>query len=114
MNKFKFGQKVKVLAKMVRYRNHENRKNSYGREFSVKAKYWVKREITKVNGIFLGYRTLYNGYVDEIIDEGLIFISESHFQVALVACSPNKNPVYVPLDSIEEIEILLLEAIVKI
>jgi hypothetical protein len=63
-------------------------------------KLWVETEKT-VKGIFLGTRTLQNGWRQFEEDEGYIFIRDNTFEAALISPGPRLNPVYVPLNSIE-------------
>ncbi len=45
-------------------------------------------------GIFLGFRTISNGYHDEG------YQPKNYFKVALISPGLTKNPIYVPLDAI--------------
>lgn len=65
-------------------------------------KSWEQEESGVTPGIFLGYRTLTNGYRDSYADGGFRFIPKEHFRAALVAFSERYNPVLVPLDHIDE------------
>lgn len=67
-----------------------------GRRF----KHWVLTpQFTR--GIYLGKRTLQNGYIEWQDDEGWLFYSSEFIKVALVSPSEHKNPIYVPL--VEEV-----------
>ena len=53
-----------------------------------------------MQGIFLGTRTLQDGWLDWPCDEGCTFVPTRRYKVALVSPGPNKNPLYVPLTAI--------------
>jgi len=61
----------------------------------------LKRTPKTIKGIYLGTRSLHNGWSEFIEDEGQIFIGVEHFTAALVSPGPNLNPVYVPLDAVK-------------
>ncbi len=65
-------------------------------------KFWDTVEIKVPRyGIFLGYRTLFDGFIERDYDEGDQFTISKHYRVALVCLSERENPVYVPLNSIK-------------
>jgi len=55
-------------------------------------------------GLYLGKRTVYDGYVEHYDDIASEFIRTKHHVVALVSPAPNKNPVYVEFEDITGIE----------
>ena len=65
-------------------------------------KSWEQEESGVTPGIFLGYRTLANGYRGYDSEDGVYFIPKEYFRAALVAFSSRHNPVLVPLDRIDE------------
>lgn len=70
-------------------------------------KRWVNskyRQPVKFNGVFLGYRTLQDGYLESDQHFGNYFVPEKFTQVALVSFSSTQNPVYVSLDRIRIID----------
>lgn len=61
----------------------------------------VARQAT-LEGIYIGKRTLWNGYSRyEGEEEGMAFVPTEHFTAALVVFSEHQNPRYVPIDAIE-------------
>ena len=68
-----------------------------------RTKVWEVEDITfPFYGIFLGYRTIFNGDLDS--DEyGTFFCQTSKIKVALVSPGPRRNVVYVPLEGISEL-----------
>lgn len=68
-------------------------------------KRWHRRSLSKPRqGIYIGSRTLSDGNVryDEYgIGE---FYAEKYYQAGLVVFNARENPVYVPLDAIEEMQ----------
>ena len=92
----KFGQSITIKSKLIRCYEHHNdgyRSKTY--------KCWKPRLLPNIKtGIFLGYRTLSNGYRSYFSDEGYSFAPMEYFKCALVCISPTHNPIYVPLDDI--------------
>lgn len=86
-----FGDHVRVKNELRR--RYEGGKKVW-RPFAFSVQPWV--------GIFLGYRTLYDGRVEWIgEEEGNAFIPTNHYRVALVCRSERHNPVYVALEDVE-------------
>ena len=83
-----FGEKVKITKRFKRVHTKGRRKE------------YLERDCV-TNGVFLGLRTITNGYTDCSYDEGCYWLAEKHIRAALVATSPRQNPIYVPLDAIE-------------
>lgn len=55
-------------------------------------------------GIFIGWRWLSNGEIEAgSYDEGPVYHSKERFKVALVIFNERQNPLYVPLDKLEDI-----------
>lgn len=65
----------------------------------------VKHSPTKfdeqMTGIFLGYRTIFTGSTENV-DGFYYFIQEKSHRTALVAYSSNRNPVYVPVENLQQ------------
>lgn len=99
MNEFEHGQRVCYTQKYVRLT--ERKLHESGR-FTEVHKTW-KPVPEGGTGIFLGMRTLSNGTRDWESDEvGYIFNPKEHFKVALISPSPDRNPIYVPLEDVKE------------
>lgn len=106
--KIPFGKRVTVSAVLKRYwktKTNPKEKPYPGQTSPLRGrpfKYWKSLEM-KISrkGIFLGYRTLSDGYLDYDYEEGNTFIPEKFFKVALVCLSERENPVYVPLKFIK-------------
>jgi len=90
MTKIKLGTKVSVTAKYSRVYEENSRKTYKEKQFFSQ-------------GIFIGYRTLSNGYVHYEYDEGAYWVPQEHFQVGLFVHDLNINPIYIPLTAIKEI-----------
>jgi len=110
--KLKFGQRVTIDQKYSRWwkKRKDPRKLNIlpsGRKYEYK--FW-KADILPINnktgksarrGIFLGYRTLRNGFLDRDYQEGTTFDTHESFKVALVCLSEHENPIYVPLENVK-------------
>lgn len=110
-NELKFGQRVIVDSKYSRWW----KKCEDPRELELlpskrkyEYKYW-KEELLPINnktgksarnGIFLGYRTLRNGFVNRYHD-GTTFDALESIKVALVCLSRTENPIYVPIKNMK-------------
>ena len=99
-NPLKFGQTVHFSEKMRREQTkkrwHSSHKwDQWGRE-------WVAIP-WPASGIFLGYRWLKDGVVDRDWEYGDTFYAYQQRKVALVCPNHRTNPVYLPLNSIKEI-----------
>ncbi len=94
MTNIKWGDNVKVSAKY--------RRQYYPRK-------WVSYDENH-KGIFIGYRTIQDGYVDWDTGEygtresGNYFVPTKYIRCGLVVFSAYTNPVYVPLDKMELIK----------
>jgi len=86
MSDLEFGCKVSISGKYVRISRSRN-KEYVAKEFSAK-------------GIFLGHRTITNGYTVFDNYDGPYWVATSHMRVALVCVSPNENPIYVPIEAV--------------
>ena len=87
-----FGSEVTAYAIYERKAQYVNGANT--------KKYWKARVIEKRKGLYIGYRTLYDGVREWIgSEEGVWFIPDRHFEAALVVFSPRERPVYVPLSA---------------
>ena len=51
-------------------------------------------------GLFIGQRTIKEGWREFDSESGWYFVPKNHIRVALVVYSENENPVYVPLDAV--------------
>lgn len=93
-----FGSTVTATVELMRTERSENRTVN-GKNKLVHIKYWKSLPI-KVTGIFIGFRTLYNGTVMWAEYEGTTFKPESKIRAAIIVPSARRNPVYVLRDSI--------------
>ena len=67
--------------------------------------FWECQVIPGREGIYIGKRTLSNGIrVWEGAMEEFSYSPSIYFGVALVVFSPRENPVYVPLDCLQELD----------
>ncbi len=90
--KLKLGCPVSVTRKLIRRSKTVDRK---------RYKYWKHFEFIKSrSGIFLGNRTLSNGFVDYDSDDGYTFDGKEYIKVALICLSERECPIYVPIDNI--------------
>ncbi len=71
---------------------------------------WMS-EASNINGVFLGVRFLQTGYMEREYGEYGEYMGEEYWvesgeriPTALIAESPHKNPVYVPLDCVRLIK----------
>jgi len=87
MSKIKFGDQVLITKK---YRRHK--KEGLIKEYLP--------ENFKSDGIFLGLRTITNGYSECWGNEPCYWMATESFRVGLVIINERENPVYVPIDSI--------------
>jgi len=102
MNKFEFGQKVRITHKFVRTTRFIGKRG--GNDILVRWRVWSVNSFNKV-GLYIGQRTLADGIIEDgDYDEGRFFVPKKYIEAALVVYSLNENPVYVPLDSIFEYE----------
>ena len=88
----KYGDVITVKGKYRRV----NKRIQQGLDLSKMGKVWefVSGEIT---GIYLGERTLANGWNDYDPEYGYLFNPTEHFKVLLVSPSARLNPVYAPI-----------------
>lgn len=90
--KLKMGCPVIVTKKLIRSSKTVDRK---------RYKYWKHFEFIKSrSGIFLGNRTLSNGFVEYDSDDGYSFDGKEYIKVALICLSERECPIYVPIDSV--------------
>ena len=86
MKNLELGAKVKVIAKYHRYASY-----SKGQQ----RKEWYDLALKKPKeGIFLGTRTLRNGYLVSDCEGSHYFVADETIKVALVCTGKNKNPFY--------------------
>lgn len=83
----------------------ERRKSSIKRQVSWATVPWEYKISANIDGfvgvIFLGYRTVHEGYISRFgYDEPAIFKKTKAVKAALVCYSSKANPVYVPVDSL--------------
>jgi len=96
-----FGSLVNINEKYKRVWGTRKTKGWKGVLHDAKTKEW-KRVKYEVKGcIFLGIRTLSNGFNSWEYDIGYVFEPIESFNAALVCPGPRINPIYVPLDAIE-------------
>jgi hypothetical protein len=94
----KFGDRVTVKARLVRYMRYEKWE-------SYSIKYWKSEAMGKPRkGIFLGQRTLQNGRRITDYELGCIFEPTEYIKAYLVCTSPNEKPFFVLPEDIETIE----------
>lgn len=102
----KFGDWVWVEFKL--FRRSETKIIPFGRGpnnamIMKTIKYWHSAKQPRKKAVFLGFRTLKNGYVD--YDEyGNIFNPLENIKAALVCEGPRKKPFYVLIEDIKTIE----------
>lgn len=94
----KFGDKVTFERKM--FRAHQNDPTRRSKPT------WLWRPVEFGNsggtGVFLGYRSLQQGYRDYGSDEGHYFVETGmRVKVALVCTGPSSNPIYVDTTDLE-------------
>ena len=83
--------RVVITEKYDRHCKYDGRKH---------IKYWFKLPF-KTEGVVIGFRTLTNGE-NHIGEYGeTYYCAKEHFKVALIVFNQFKNPIYVPLNSIE-------------
>lgn len=87
----KYGDTIVVNEKYVRRSRWERDKLGNSRL----RKEWLLVPY-RVDGIYLGTRTLQNGWSDYDDECGSMWAPIEHFRVSLVSPSKNKNPIYVP------------------
>lgn len=77
---------------------------------------WCKWETCNVSpqvGWVVGFRTIYDGYMDVDFGEygeqlgGKYFVQDGHHKCVLVSFSPRQNPVRVPMDGFEFVQAAL-------
>lgn len=92
MNRPELGQRVRIMAKVKQNRRYPVEKvNGWHTGYPRR---WVREEIPSVEGIFIGYRTKFDGLVWWEDDEvGNVFCQTDHHEVWLVVIHPCRNPV---------------------
>ena len=95
MNKFKFGQKVRIVSKLVRRAKQIEiySRIGMGIESIQEQRIWVKVPEMRF-GLYIGQRTLCNGDIDFDREGCAFFNTKERFKVALVVCSQHENPIY--------------------
>ena len=88
----------KVAFDHYYYRCTEQKKDGAG--YFRTHKIWTER-LCNYTGIFLGTRTLQDGWRDYDSDAGCTFSPTRHYRVALISPGPKENPLYVPLTAIK-------------
>lgn len=79
----------------------------FERAYSGNWRKWGSHDVEQVTGWIVGFRTIYDGYVDHEWGEygerlgTSYFVQDKSHQCALVALSPRQNAVRVPLDGFE-------------
>ena len=91
---FTFGDRVSVSQKYKRVTKHID----HGKDYRL-WRMWKPEEYKKTNCIFLGFRRLSNGVVEEDYEYGNTFNPKEHFKAALVCADEKSKPVYVPIES---------------
>jgi hypothetical protein len=96
----KFGDRVNISEKYKRVWGQ--RQCTYGgTPHNAYTKEWKRVPFVVDGGIFLGFRTLSDGWNDYEYEVGYVFSAIESFKAALVCPSDRMNPVYVPLDKIK-------------
>ena len=88
-----YGQVVTIREKYCRRQRRHEKRGTW--------KCWEIVPYEAANCIFLGTRVLHNGTREYDYEEGYSFHSHESFVAALVSPGQRRNPVYVPLESIE-------------
>jgi hypothetical protein len=96
----KFGQWVTCTAKLYRASRTEFYKAPAGYIDRRHLKYWARLPV-KTEGLFIGFRTLYDGVNKWDEDCGNTFYPKSHFTAALVVPGPRRKPILVPMDAVK-------------
>jgi hypothetical protein len=95
-NQPKFGDVVSIKEKYKRVWG--KMPSTYGgKPHDASTKEWRRTPFVHDGCLFLGYRTLSNGWTKYEVG----YVAIESFKAALVCHSPNKNPVYVPIDAME-------------
>ena len=89
-----------------RYYQRSSKEEKRGKDYYGNLKYWAER-LCDMEGIFLGTRTLKDGWRDYDSYEGCTFSPIRHYQAALISPGPNENPLYVPLTAIKAYMMIL-------
>ncbi len=89
-----FGQRVQITGKVDRSRYYHQRPLPGGRLGNWQTEVtWTERP-AEAEGIFIGYRTVYEGWIEYVDDEvGNIFDPQGHLEVWLVVTDPRRNPI---------------------
>lgn len=65
---------------------------------------WVEvRPKVPIEGIYIGTRTLQIGYTEYYGDDGSQWITTGTFEAAFVVTHPRRNPIHVPIGTLESI-----------
>ena len=92
MSELKFGQSIIINNKLVR--KLKSKPKNQGRLSGSGYKYWHNLDIKEQSAIFLGFRTLKNGWRTFDSDEGWYFEADEAIIAALVCTGKSKNPFY--------------------
>ena len=77
---------------------------------------WEVCDVAPLTGWIVGFRTIYDGYMDADYGEygenlsGDYFVHDAHHQCVLVTFSPRQNAVRVPLDGFELAQATVINA----
>jgi hypothetical protein len=88
------------MARLYRTSRTESYKAPAGYTEHRHLKYWERLPV-KTEGLFIGFRTLYDGVNKWDSDSGNTFYPKSHFTAALVVPGPRRKPILVPMDAME-------------
>lgn len=72
------------------------------RKSRVEHRQWMPMECNDTAGILIGYRTLSNGTTEWDREEGTIYHPTEYINVALIAYSLYRAPIYAPLDKVRK------------
>ncbi|OGC76243.1 hypothetical protein A2619_02195 [candidate division WWE3 bacterium RIFOXYD1_FULL_39_9] len=98
---FKLGDKV--IVKSTLQRMWQRREAKPGKPLK-KYKSWEEKPIEERIGLFIGYRTLSNGFIEWEDEVGNIFFPKEYFKAALVVFSEREKPVLVNYSNLELVQ----------
>jgi hypothetical protein len=84
------GNHIKISAR------YERISNDYSKRL------WIEQPYEKTGCVFLGIRQLQNGVINYYDNDGKFWQPFEYISAALVCTSVRQNPIYVPLDAIEQ------------
>jgi len=88
----KYGDRVDIVRKLVRHQKYLGP--------NARDKFWKEAEYFAKNCIFLGYRTVADGFRGYDPEEGYNFFPKKHFRVALISPGERLSPIYCPISAV--------------